>query len=224
GNPLSGAHNLIEDGSGGLNDTITGDPLLGPLADNGGPTMTHALLPGSPAIDAGDPAFAAPPYLDQRGYYRVVDGDGDMTARIDMGAFEYASVPPLAGDGNLDQAVDGLDYLLWAEHFGDDPTLDPPGAPLNGDYNDDGVVDGLDYIVWAENFEASVPLSLASGAERSAAGPVAVSAGASGRTARVDAAIATEYGRDTTAARADEWRLSLAIDALMKKRREVADA
>ena len=35
------------------------DPLLGPLADNGGPTLTHALLPGSPAINAGDPTAVA---------------------------------------------------------------------------------------------------------------------------------------------------------------------
>ena len=53
---LTGSHNLIEDGSGGigLTDTLTGDPDLGPLADNGGPTQTMALLAGSPAIDAGD--------------------------------------------------------------------------------------------------------------------------------------------------------------------------
>ena len=40
--------------------------------------MTHALLVGSPAIDAGDPAFASPPTNDQRGapFVRVVDGDG----------------------------------------------------------------------------------------------------------------------------------------------------
>ena len=51
---FSGNFNLIEDGSGsGLTGTVTGDPLLGPLADNGGPTQTHALLPGSPALDAG---------------------------------------------------------------------------------------------------------------------------------------------------------------------------
>ncbi|QDT00843.1 tail fiber protein [Adhaeretor mobilis] len=49
---LTGSHNLVEDGSDGLADTITGDPLLGPLANNGGPTQTHALLPDSPAIDA----------------------------------------------------------------------------------------------------------------------------------------------------------------------------
>ena len=54
------------------------DPLLGPLADNGGPTLTHALQSGSPAINRGDPA--APPQ-DQRGYGRV--------GVPDVGAFEF---------------------------------------------------------------------------------------------------------------------------------------
>src|SRR5438132_4408614 len=57
------------------------DPLLGPLADNGGLTLTHALQSGSPAIDRGDPA--APPE-DQRGYGRV--------GVPDVGAFEYGGV------------------------------------------------------------------------------------------------------------------------------------
>lgn len=52
-----GRSNIVEDsssfGTHGLSETFTGAPLLAPLADNGGPTMTHALLPGSPAIDAG---------------------------------------------------------------------------------------------------------------------------------------------------------------------------
>jgi len=48
-------------------DQINTDPMLGPLQDNGGPTFTHALLPGSPAIDAGDPSFTPPPDFDQRG-------------------------------------------------------------------------------------------------------------------------------------------------------------
>ncbi|MEZ6073897.1 MAG: multicopper oxidase domain-containing protein [Pirellulales bacterium] len=63
----------------------------------------------------------------------------------------------LPGDGNLDGVVDGLDYLLWAGNYGDDPADVPPGAPGNGDYNDDGVVDGLDYLVWASNFGATIP-------------------------------------------------------------------
>jgi hypothetical protein len=54
------------------------------LAHNGGPTATHALRAGSPALDAGEPSFAPPPDHDQRGdpFARVVGG------RIDMGAYE----------------------------------------------------------------------------------------------------------------------------------------
>jgi len=56
------------------------------LQDNGGPTETHALLPGSPAIDAGD--NTACPATDQRGWARPADGDGDGTAVCDIGAVE----------------------------------------------------------------------------------------------------------------------------------------
>jgi hypothetical protein len=65
------------------------DPLLEPLANNGGITLTHALQAGSPAIDRGDPA--APP-KDQRGYGRV--------GVPDVGAFEFDGVPP-ATLGNI---------------------------------------------------------------------------------------------------------------------------
>ncbi len=69
------------------------DPLLGPLADNGGPTFTHALLPGSPALNAGDPSAIAgqgsTPEFDQRGV-----GFGRMAGgRIDIGAFELGAAP-----------------------------------------------------------------------------------------------------------------------------------
>jgi len=80
--------NLSSDGScafsnvGSLNNT---DPKVGPLADHGGPTLTMALLPGSPAINAGDPA-AAPP-TDQRGVPRP------QGPCVDIGAFEYQYIP-----------------------------------------------------------------------------------------------------------------------------------
>ena len=104
------AFNLIgdPDSAGGLVDGNLGNlvgsggtliPLASivdpTLADNGGSTFTHALTIGSPAIDAGDPAFDpnsfVPPLgFDQRGdgFARVRDGDGDLTATVDIGAFE----------------------------------------------------------------------------------------------------------------------------------------
>ncbi len=66
-----------------MTDTLVGeDPLLGVLRNNGGPTRTHALLTGSPAIDAGDTDLDT----DQRGYARP-SGLAD-----DIGAFEEAQV------------------------------------------------------------------------------------------------------------------------------------
>ena len=83
----------IEDGNSAFTPT-TGDqpntdPLLGPLQNNGGFTQTHALLAGSPAIDAGDNSVGLTE--DQRGYARPIDGDGDATATIDIGAFEVTA-------------------------------------------------------------------------------------------------------------------------------------
>jgi CSLREA domain-containing protein len=82
--------NIVGDGLGGVLDLNT---VLDPtLADNGGPTLTHALLANGPAVNAGDPNFdpnsTFPPTLfDQRGagFARVTGG------RIDIGAFELGS-------------------------------------------------------------------------------------------------------------------------------------
>ncbi len=70
------------------------NPLLGALADNQGPTFTHALQPGSPAIDSGDPIDC--PDIDQRGAFRPADGDSNGTRICDIGAYEYlAHLPTL---------------------------------------------------------------------------------------------------------------------------------
>ena len=82
------------------NDTFA-DPKLGPLADNGGPTLTMALVAGSRAIDAGNDAVAPP--TDQRGYPRPAG----LTA--DIGAFEYgAMIPFLAISRSGESGVDIL--------------------------------------------------------------------------------------------------------------------
>ena len=93
GSLITHGYNVCSDnGSGLLNgpgDQINTDPMLGPLQNNGGPTLTYALLPGSPAIDAGDPNFGPPPDYDQRGpgFVRVFNG------RIDVGSFEVQPTP-----------------------------------------------------------------------------------------------------------------------------------
>ncbi len=92
----SAGYNLIGDTSGcdltpGPGDLTNTDPLLGPLQNNGGSTDTHALLSGSPAIDAGNPAgctdhLGNPLTTDQRGVPRP------QGTACDMGAYEFVPV------------------------------------------------------------------------------------------------------------------------------------
>ena len=96
----------------GDNQTGVTDPGLAPLADNGGPTLTHALVPGSPAIDAGP---ATPPVFpgsewDQRGepYARVVGG------AIDVGAFEVQPAGALTWAGATELPVGAATATLAA--------------------------------------------------------------------------------------------------------------
>ena len=134
------------------------DPLLGPLADNGGLTWVHAFLPGSPAIDAGDPTeFAGVNGLsefDQRGigFDRVRDGDGDEAAVIDIGAFEAQFAgPALPGDYNGDLIVNAADYTVWRN------TLGSSVARFAGaDGDGDQVIGGGDYDVWKSHFGESL--------------------------------------------------------------------
>ena len=109
---LSENYNLIQNTSGatlgGINSSnvIGRDALLGPLQNNGGPTPTHAPATNSPAINAGNPAFAAPPATDQRGAPRVQRG------RVDIGAYEVLEA---------DQDGDGMDGQ-WEFVHGLNPT------------------------------------------------------------------------------------------------------
>jgi len=105
-------YNLIGNTSGGTGFVATDlqniNPLLGPLKNNGGPTATMALLPGSLAIDAGNNALAIgttgnPLTTDQRGFSRIANGN------VDIGAFEvqvyvaYSTVD--SGGGSLRTAL-----------------------------------------------------------------------------------------------------------------------
>ena len=101
GSMLSFDNNLDSDNTCNLiapGDLPGLDPLLGPLASNGGPTQTQALLAGSPAINAGNDVGAPP--TDQRGFPRV--------GVSDIGAFEFQGLDA-DGDGFDDIAAGGTD-------------------------------------------------------------------------------------------------------------------
>jgi hypothetical protein len=95
---ITGAGNLVGDnscnlwpagpGGTGSGNLLGGDPGLLPLGDYGGETPTHALLPGSLAIDAGYLQFCLK--ADQRGVARPIDGDQDGETRCDIGAYEFS--------------------------------------------------------------------------------------------------------------------------------------
>jgi hypothetical protein len=94
---LVGAHNIV-----GV------DPLLGPLANNGGPTLTHRPLLGSPVINAGDPAIPSPPAADQRGFARIVGAAIDLGS-VEVQQQELVEIPALSQVGIL-----ALSALLFA--------------------------------------------------------------------------------------------------------------
>ncbi len=113
------AGNLIQTNDGTApcpTPAVSADPMLIGLTDNGGPTDTMALLPGSPAIDAADPTACADAStvnnLDQRGRPRNADGDHDGSdpSLCDIGAYE---VPTFA-----DLPVTGKEWMeAWVNAF-----------------------------------------------------------------------------------------------------------
>ncbi len=109
GSITDGGHNLDDGVSCGFSTvtaSLTGtDPKLNPagLRDNGGPTQTIALLPDSPAIDAGDDVICSATLvqsLDQRGFVRP----GAAHAHCSIGAYEADAAPPPPCTGDCDQS------------------------------------------------------------------------------------------------------------------------
>jgi CSLREA domain-containing protein len=110
----TGFSSLLADITGST--TSPRNPQLGLLADNGGTTRTHALLPGSPALDVASPSLC--PSTDQRGTVRPLDGNNDSFTICDIGAFELAN--PARADlsislsDSVDPVVISNDYSYTA--------------------------------------------------------------------------------------------------------------
>src|SRR3989337_1208938 len=179
GSMISLGHNLASDNSCSL--TAMGDlpntnPLLGPLQNNGGPTESQALLPGSPAIGKGNPS-CPPPSTDQRGVERA-------QGMCDIGAFQTADSDSdgiqdsLEGgedadnDGfpnheDTDSDGDGIpDRKEAGEDFDNPVDTDNDGTPdfLDLDSDNDGVPDSAEggggCSVASINTTTSIPLYL----------------------------------------------------------------
>jgi len=146
---LSGSNNLADDESCGPGFTVSSSILLGPLTDNGGPTQTMALLPGSAAIDAGSDEDC--PITDQRGVSRP------QGTHCDIGAYEAESTTdntaptanpggPYLGAVNTSIQFDGSlssnpenDPLTYTWNFGDGATS--TGSAPTHSYTAAGVYD-----------------------------------------------------------------------------------
>ncbi|MCS6994522.1 MAG: hypothetical protein NZP74_11900, partial [Anaerolineales bacterium] len=125
GGSIAGEYSLIQ-GTGanacgaihGINGFIVGqNPQLGPLANNGGFTRTHALLRGSPAIDAIVNNFCA--NQDQRGAARPQDGNLDSVLVCDIGAVEYVPEIPNPWVGGIAIQSNQAIVAVARPHLGD---------------------------------------------------------------------------------------------------------
>ncbi|MHC4696550.1 MAG: choice-of-anchor Q domain-containing protein [Planctomycetota bacterium] len=178
--PVVTIHNSIIAGNtgGNVSAPITsqlfcitgGDPMLATLANNGGYTLTHAPLLGSPAIDGGDPAGCTdvngdPLGVDQRGISRPQDGDGNGSFICDVGTVE-------SNDCNGNDMPDAWDVASGASpdcndngfpdecDIGQGSSSDdngngiPDECEIPGDLNGDGVVDLSDHDAFVDCFTA----------------------------------------------------------------------
>ena len=89
----------------------------GDLADDPWSPGDYHLTTASPCIDTGDDGALHLPALDMDGDLRMIDGNGDGTPRVDIGADEYMQTAPCEGDLDHDGDVDGSDLAEFADAF-----------------------------------------------------------------------------------------------------------
>lgn len=130
----SRGHNLIGNATGILGGLVASDrsnvdlaATLGPLQNNGGLTPTRALLPGSPAIDAGDNSLAVDARgsrlaTDHRGFNRVVNGT------VDIGAYEFQPAPVITLASSQTPAIVGATVTFTATLSGLAPGSNQPAG------------------------------------------------------------------------------------------------
>ena len=136
--------------SGDTTGNIVGaDPLIGPLADNGGPTRTRALLATSPALNAGDPAGCRRSngtelQTDERGYLRPAIG------RCDIGAYERQSAVVVWTEANTAMAwqLNGRTFVGGKGYGG------PSAAWTVQSFSRDP--DGSYWLLWAAGNQAQL--------------------------------------------------------------------
>jgi hypothetical protein len=183
---VTGSNNLIRNQGDYQSITVsTDDPLLGPLLNNGGPAMTHALPANSPAVNLGNNSQSLD--SDQRGttFARVVSGVADI------GAFELQTAlgPSLPGDYNGNHVVDGADYVVWRKTFG---ASVPQYSGADG--NGNSFIDADDYTVWRSHLGAT-----ASAAAAASSSFIAVAADSSAVAAKVtlETKVVASRGNDS---------------------------
>ena len=115
------------------------DPLDGAIGMN--------LLVPAVTIDPADPLGGLED--PSPGYFDAIVFDATDVNNVELRL--YCELVPKRGDANLDDCVDGLDYIAWSNNY-------LTGTEWSqGDFVDDDLVDGLDYIVWSNNYEGSCP-------------------------------------------------------------------
>ncbi len=124
------------------------NPLFVDLTDPDPVNWDLRLGSNSPCVDNGYNYAPELPFNDLDGKPRIIDGDGDNIATVDMGAYEYGDI--CEGDFDPDGDVDGSDLVVFAADFGRTDC----GVPTScqGDFDNDGDVDGSNLAIFAADF------------------------------------------------------------------------